>query len=162
MRCGWFRPPVLLVPRAVLLGRHPSQLLAVSSRLPPRASAEMMRTMLAAVLGAAFLGGADAVPAQNLYSSVEITTTHALGSALSSSTHHDLLGAFEASVASAVGAEYEHDVSVTISGTEHRRLQAGSSSLTITYVVSCGNSCDSFLLRPLMELCHCHLTELSA
>ena len=103
----------------------------------------MMRTMLAAVLGAAFLRGADAVPAQNLYSSVEITTTHALGSALSSSTHHDLLGAFEASVASAVGAEYEHDVSVTISGTEHRRLQAGSSSLTITYVVCCGNSCDS-------------------
>ena len=51
MRCGSFRPPVLLVPRAVLLGRHPSQLLAVSSRLPPRASAEMMRTMLAAAVG---------------------------------------------------------------------------------------------------------------
>eukprot|EP01043_Picozoa_sp_COSAG02_P065711 COSAG02_NODE_9999_length_2054_cov_2.420972_2_plen_253_part_00 len=96
-----------------------------------------MRTALAAATIAVAMLGADAVPAHGLLrSSIDVATTQDISTAGS-------LSAVENTIATSMSSQFGYDVDVSISGAEgHRRLQAGT-SLSISYTIMCGSSCDA-------------------
>ncbi len=85
---------------------------------------------------AAMLSGALAIPAA--WTTVSHVQSLELRSPLPRDAITDVETRLESVFAGATGAT----VTATALQSSGRRLQAGSSSLTITYVIACGSSCD--------------------
>lgn len=91
----------------------------------------MMRVFAAMVAVAAPAMGVPVTPAGQ----VSFEQTLSLGTGMSDFSGVE--GALSALVAQASGT----DAAATVSASAGRRLQAGGTTLSITYVVSCGDSC---------------------
>ena len=96
-----------------------------------------MLRMYAAAMAAALVAPAFAIPA-----AAGLSYGHTL--ALSSPLSSDGYAAVEAELSALMSQSNGVATTVSIATPSgNRRLQGGGSSLTITYVVACGSSCDS-------------------
>ena len=103
----------------------------------PLQQAAMLR-MYAAAMAAALVGPAFAVP---VAPGISFEHSLVLGSALPQDAYSAVEGELTALMTQTNGLQ---TTAVVMAGSDSRRLQAGSSStLTITYVVACGSSCDA-------------------
>ena len=97
-----------------------------------------MLRMYAAAMAAALVGPAFAVP---VAPGISFEHSLVLSSPLSQDAYSALEGQLSTLMTQTNGLQ---TTAVVMAGSDSRRLQAGSSStLTITYVVACGSSCDA-------------------
>jgi len=96
-----------------------------------------MLRMYAAAMAAALVGPAFAVP---VAPGISFEHSLVLGSALPQDAYSAVEGELTALMTQTNGVQ---TTATVMAQSGSRRLQGGASSLTITYVIACGSSCDA-------------------